>query len=198
MSDSSPSQIDNSNDLNCENSDMPGVNNNLTENSEMEFISINDPSLNNNNPGPSNKNDSKTAEFVVVSKKKKTPKKKREMKIIGTDTSTDLSAIPKIKWLHLSRFANTTTPDDIVKFISSKTNIPTDSFKCFMLVKKDANVSELKFVTFKLSVSHEHLSTVMDSSLWPIHVQVKYFLTLDRKEKTQTIQPEPPSLLHQP
>lgn len=122
----------------------------------------------------------------------KTARTKRMVDIIGTDSTSSLTSIPKTKWLHISRFSNKTTSEDIVKYISEKTNISSELFKCYMLIKKDTEVSDLSFVTFKLSVPVDSLTTILDASVWPQHVHVKDFFSLNRKEKTAVIPPPPP------
>ncbi|XP_055838699.1 uncharacterized protein LOC129906796 [Episyrphus balteatus] len=111
-------------------------------------------------------------------------------KIFGSDPSS-LCALPNIKWLHLSRFDKNTKSSDIVDSISQKTNIPKEELKCYALIKKDADLSTLKFITFKLSVPTHKLSLVLDPSVWGSFVQVKEFII---HKKTENPNPPPTTI----
>ncbi|XP_055836829.1 probable serine/threonine-protein kinase tsuA [Episyrphus balteatus] len=105
--------------------------------------------------------------------------------IYGTNTNSDLNVILNNKWVHLSSFSNDTEPDSIVEYISNITKIPNQFFKCFKLTKKDAVMSELPFVNFKLSVPEDKLNTILMPTIWPEFVRVKLFVPTPKNLKQQ-------------
>lgn len=81
------------------------------------------------------------------------------------------------KTIFVSRLSPETTVDDILKFlVESKVISNPTEVKCFRLVPKDKDVSELSFVSFKLTVPTELYDTVMNSNLWPGRVALREFI----------------------
>ena len=91
--------------------------------------------------------------------------------------------ITKYKWFHVSKFRADTDPNLLINHIASKTKIPLNQIKCFKLIKMNANISELKFVNFKISVPSHMLMIAMDKQIWPNTVQIKKFVSLKKNEE---------------
>lgn len=81
------------------------------------------------------------------------------------------------KALWVSRLNPATTNDDVIAYITSNTSV-TDKARINVhkLVRKDVDLTTLKFVSFKVEMNAEDLDILNDSNLWPQHVQVREFM----------------------
>lgn len=106
---------------------------------------------------------------------------------IGTKTATSgLSVVARPKPIEkpnftkavwVSRFSPTTTTDEIAKYIMENASIEDKTrFNIHKLVKKDQNLSLLKFVSFKLEVNEADFKLLMNEDFWPEQVWVREFL----------------------
>lgn len=96
---------------------------------------------------------------------------------IGTgEPCDDFSVVHSIKYIHLSKFNTNTQPDSIIKFIANKLNVNAESLTCYKLVKKDSDVSKLRYVNFKLGVPAPLFNKAFDSGLWPLSIKISRFL----------------------
>lgn len=105
----------------------------------------------------------------------------------GTKTTiTGLSVVAKSKPIEkpkftkavwVSRFDPSTTCDEITNYIMENTKIDDKTkFNVHKLVKKDQDLSQLKFVSFKLEVNNDLFDTLKDENLWPEDVWVREFV----------------------
>lgn len=70
----------------------------------------------------------------------------------------------------------TVSSDEIKKYILEETDVKScDKFECFKLVKKDADLSQLKFVSFKIAVGDDFFDYFMSPGIWPKSVSVREF-----------------------
>lgn len=110
---------------------------------------------------------------------------------IGTKTSVSgLSVIAQPKQIEkpnfskavwVSRFSPATTSDEITKYITENSSIVDKTrFNVHKLVKKDQNLSLLKFVSFKIEVNDDDFNMLINEEFWPQEVWVREFLR-DRK-----------------
>lgn len=82
---------------------------------------------------------------------------------------------PNSVWI--SQLHPSVTVDEISKFIIEETAVKSkDKFECFKLVKKDADITKLKFVSFKVNIDDEHFEHMMDPATWPQGVTVREFI----------------------
>lgn len=84
---------------------------------------------------------------------------------------------PNMRRIFISRLEPSTSCDQIIEHLKSK-NIIDDStdIKCTKLVKKDANLDELSFVSFKLDVPKNMFNLLNDPSMWPDSVAIREFV----------------------
>lgn len=81
------------------------------------------------------------------------------------------------KALWVSRLNPATTNDDVIAYITSNTSIiDKERISVHKLVKKDIDLSTLKFVSFKVEMNADDLTVLNDSNLWPENVQVREFM----------------------
>lgn len=63
----------------------------------------------------------------------------------------------------------------MVEFVSNRLNIPSNDLICQILVKKDSNLSELEYVSFKIGIKEDIIGYVFDSGFWPPGVICRNF-----------------------
>lgn len=108
--------------------------------------------------------------------KKVNRKRCKTSRIIGTgDIVEDIAIVQKLKWMHLSRLDVGVSGDSIAKFISSKVNFPANQIICKNFVKKDEDISKLKFLTFKSRVPNHISGKIFNASFWPSGIYVCEF-----------------------
>lgn len=108
---------------------------------------------------------------------------------VGKKTNANgLSVVPKPinsrenkpkfeKALWVSRLNPHTTNDDVIAYITSNTSvIDKERMSVHKLVKKDVDLTTLKFVSFKIEMNADDLEILNDSDLWPENVQVREFM----------------------
>lgn len=114
---------------------------------------------------------------------------------IGTKSSASgLSVVPKPnrnnedkpkfeKALYVSRMHPMTTCEEITAYITSNTTVTVPSrFSVHKMVKKDADLSSLKFVSFKIELNIDDLDVLDDANLWPEGVIVREFKPAPKNE----------------
>lgn len=106
---------------------------------------------------------------------------------IGTKTdNSSLSVVPKpkiaakpkyTKAIWVSRLNPQTTTDEIANYIVSNTAVTDKTkFNVHKLVKKDRDLTTLKFVSFKLELCEDEFNVLVDPDAWPEEVMVREFL----------------------
>lgn len=109
---------------------------------------------------------------------------------VGTKkTATALNIVPTVtkpkptekpsfsKSIWISRFNPTTEPSEIANYIVAETPvIDKAKFNVHKLVKKSADLSTMKFVSFKIELNEEEYNVLNDSDMWPEHVMVRPFI----------------------
>lgn len=105
----------------------------------------------------------------------------------GTKTTfTGLSVVAKpkrikkptfTKALWISRLNPETSEGEIADYIAQNTSITDFSkFKAHKLVKKDCDLTALKFVSFKIEMNDEEYDILSNPDVWPENVMVREFL----------------------
>lgn len=85
------------------------------------------------------------------------------------------------KAIWVSGFEPATTPEEIVEYIESETPVSDKSkFNVHKLVKKDMDVSSLRFVSFKIEVNEEEFVVLCNPDMWQENVMVREFLQNNR------------------
>lgn len=86
------------------------------------------------------------------------------------------------KFIYVSRLQTDVTAEKVTEYIRSKMPEMNDAdISLRLLVKKDTNLSELTFVSFRLACTEAHYEQLMDPSFWPAHVMIGEFLENDRR-----------------
>lgn len=90
--------------------------------------------------------------------------------------NSELTAAPPAQWLYISRCNTTTTADNVRSYVAKRLGLAdSSSISCRQLQKKDADISSLEFVSFKLRVPPCHLDAAKCLSFWPVGIVVKNF-----------------------
>lgn len=83
------------------------------------------------------------------------------------------------KAVWVSGLNSETTTEEMINYVLSNTSIEYKSqLDCHKLVKKDADLSKLSFVSFKISVNNDHFDILMNPDIWPNYVAVREFRQL--------------------
>ncbi|XP_055308087.1 uncharacterized protein LOC129572175, partial [Sitodiplosis mosellana] len=78
-----------------------------------------------------------------------------------------------MKSVHISRFSNDTTCDDILnhlRFIDSTSNI-VNEIQCKRLTRGGRPISSYKFITFKLTFPRQYFERIVNPSIWPSSIK---------------------------
>ena len=116
-----------------------------------------------------------------------TPKRSREDKVKFGTTAAAICGTRSIQreiktvaderqqfWLYLSRLDPSHTVDEIVGMAQECLGI-NDTLKAVLLVKKDADVTKLNFVSFRLEIPKALKEIALQASTWPTGVLVREF-----------------------
>lgn len=85
----------------------------------------------------------------------------------------------------VSRLHPETTEDNIKSYINNKTGINADLILCTRLVKKDARISDLDYISFKVQCKHSDFSKVFVGEFWPDNVLVRPFTSYERNFRSR-------------
>jgi len=91
--------------------------------------------------------------FIQVRNKKRRNNNKPNKHVIGVaPNAEDLHVLPTKKFLYVGKFATDTEPNAFLKYVSTKLKVDARSLTVVKLVKKDVDVTTLKFVNLKLGI----------------------------------------------
>lgn len=132
--------------------------------------------------------ENRNQEWITVRRKEKKkkqlqknnnkPNKHKHKRVVGIAPVNDaFEVVHTIKYLHLSKFNVRTEPEAILKFVAESLGVQTDAFKCTKLVKRDADLSKLHFVNFKLGVPAPFFEKVYSKTLWPMSIKITPFIS---------------------
>lgn len=96
---------------------------------------------------------------------------------IGSST-TVMPQVDGTDWrsIWVSRFHPDTSIDEVLNHIKDAiTYIDVSNLKCRKLVKKDADLSKLKFVSFKIDADSGYFDELCNPDIWPAYVRVREF-----------------------
>ncbi|XP_055522760.1 uncharacterized protein LOC129716940 [Wyeomyia smithii] len=123
----------------------------------------------------------------MLSVEQPTPKRRREgsfkartpaAAVCGTRCiQREIKTVPDERqqfWIYLSRLDPSHTVDEIVTMAQECLGM-NDKPKAFLLVKKDADVSKLNFVSFRVEVPNGLKDLALTASTWPVGVMVREF-----------------------
>lgn len=86
---------------------------------------------------------------------------------------------PFTKSVWISRFHPETTPDEIENYITEHTEAKDKTkFKCVKLVKKDQDVTQMSFVSFKIDTTPEVFDILINPENWPQNKSVREFIRM--------------------
>lgn len=120
---------------------------------------------------------------------------KRPAPLVGTSNAVNgfpivtVQTVPKPlltkfdKSIWASRFHPVTTVEQVTDLLMNIANFEDRSqFFCKKLVKRDADLSLLHFISFKIDVNEEHFNRLMDPDIWPKDVHIREFSNERRTE----------------
>lgn len=90
------------------------------------------------------------------------------------------------KSIYVSRLETTVTSDNIVNYIGDKVlSLDTSHIAVRLVVKKDQDLSELLFISYRLSCTEALYETFMSPTFWPSHVCIGEFVEQQQQRKKQ-------------
>lgn len=96
-------------------------------------------------------------------------------------TVTNVIAEPRF-WLYLTGFRPSVTKDDVGKFVKDSLEYDED-IEVVKLVTKDADLSKLSFVSFKIGLHPDLQDRALSPSTWPSGVGFREFEELSSKNR---------------
>lgn len=79
------------------------------------------------------------------------------------------------RWVQVGKFATSTSEDDIIEHLAEELKINKNLVKCTKLVKNDANLSQLSYCKFKISIPDYRFNELFNEAIWPSGVMVSPF-----------------------
>lgn len=114
---------------------------------------------------------------------------------VGTKSNASgLTIVPRVnnvrddkpifeKALYVSGLGPATSNDEIANYILEFTSVKdATKFKVHKMVKKDAEISKLKFVSFKVEMNAEELEVLDNVDLWPQGLRVREFQMVPKNQ----------------
>lgn len=93
-----------------------------------------------------------------------------------------------LKSFYVTPFTVEQTEEDIIEYLRETVSIDDSTVKCVKLVPRNKNISELSFVSFKVSVSENLASVIGDRFYWPEGVEIREFQPKNGVRLNQPIQ----------
>lgn len=90
------------------------------------------------------------------------------------------------KSIYVSRLETSITADNIVNYIGNRVpNLDASHISVRLLVKKDQDLNELSFISYRLSCTEALYDTFMSPTIWPSHVRIGEFVEQQQQRKKQ-------------
>ncbi|XP_035794892.1 uncharacterized protein LOC118468176 [Anopheles albimanus] len=80
-------------------------------------------------------------------------------------------------WIHLSRFANVTTVEQVTKLVQR--NLETDDVMAYCLLRKGASPDSVHSLSYKVRIPLAYREKALSASTWPVGVGVRVFIQTD-------------------
>ncbi|EDW31166.1 GL20733 [Drosophila persimilis] len=79
------------------------------------------------------------------------------------------------RWVQVGKFATNTSEEDVIDHLAEELKINKNLVKCTKLVKNDANLSQLSYCKFKISIPDYRFNELFNEAIWPSGVMVSPF-----------------------
>lgn len=79
------------------------------------------------------------------------------------------------RWVQVGKFAPSTTEEDIIDHVAEELEINKNLVKCTKLVKNDADLAQLSYCKFKISIPDFRFNELFNEAIWPSGVMVSPF-----------------------
>lgn len=87
---------------------------------------------------------------------------------------------PNRTWLFMSRFAPSVTEDNVADMVAARLALRKDEIYVRRLVKRDADISTLHFISFKVAVPAEKRVAALSPASWPSNLAFREFQSVPR------------------
>lgn len=92
----------------------------------------------------------------------------------------------KHRFLYVSELHPATTAVQMNEYVSSKLNVPSSDVISQILIKKDKNLEELEFVSFKIGIKENVIEYALENDFWPTGVVVRDFQQQHRRSRSRS------------
>lgn len=105
-------------------------------------------------------------------------------------TTTAIDARPKLsKAVYVTRFQPGVTVDGVMMYLNSQIpDLVENKVAIRMLVKKDQDVNELQFISFRISCTEDLFPKLSEPAFWPSYIKMREFVFEPKKPRV-----DPPS-----
>lgn len=95
-----------------------------------------------------------------------------------SNASTTQNTKPKFeKSMWVSGLAPATSNEEMIDFVLKSSGInDQNQFNCHKLVKKDADIDQLSYISFKIDVNEQLFEQLMNPDIWPNYVRIREFI----------------------
>lgn len=138
-----------------------------------------------------------TVRRKVTNKKQKhnNNNRKKPKRVVGIAPVSDaFEVVHTMKYLHISKFSVHTEPEAVLKFVAEGLGVQPNILKCTKLIKRDADISKLSFVNFKLGVPLPLYEKVYNKAMWPISIKITPFITKSKNMGNGVVTLPPPQV----
>ncbi|XP_017468893.1 PREDICTED: uncharacterized protein LOC108360932 [Rhagoletis zephyria] len=99
----------------------------------------------------------------------------KQRNIIGRNENVELDVVVRKKWVHVSSFKPTVSEESVISYVSKHSGIDRIHLACHKLVKKDADMNNLRSINFKFGVEPAFYDQVLNPNVWPSEINVRPF-----------------------
>lgn len=101
----------------------------------------------------------------------------KSSELVGTNQSKSLDVVPRPRSIVVSRLANVTTIDTIVKYIvdNSPGTLP-EELNCTVLLPNNMKAEDLKHINFRVTVPDKIFERVFNPSFWPTGIRLREYV----------------------
>lgn len=106
-------------------------------------------------------------------------------------------AEPKLsKALYVTRFEPTVTADGLLTFLHARIeNLDVNKIMIRMLVKKDQDLKELSFISFRILCTEDLFATLNAPEFWPSYIKMREFVIEQKKPRVDRVTANGPAKL---
>jgi len=104
----------------------------------------------------------------------------RSLHLLGKD----VTSVPSLNHFHVSPFHINVSQEDILQYIADNANIDKKQVKILRLTKNGQDMSQLRYVNFKIETIDEIAKIILHPNFWPDRIKIKPWICKSRPAPT--------------